>query len=514
MIKDEAMGMRFVGKAMILTALSCALTTAFVGCDNALAAGAAALQAKAVSPVISVKLADSSALNSGGSLSFGSISVGSSSDIALTIKNTGVQALSIDLAGIKVTPDSSTAAGEFTVSAYPAASTESGGSTSITIRFSPDAESAMSATIAIPSNDLNTPSFSFSVTGTGLGVVLSTAAVSSIAYVSAKSGGSITSNGGKTITARGVCWGTSPNPTIADGISIDAGTGLGSFTCNLSGLLPGTFYYVRAYATTSAGLTVYGLSQSFTTTAATLPTTATVTAINATSATVGCTAAADTGLTLGDCGVCWGTSSGPTTADSHLSLGTAAGTYTGSVTSLSLATTYYIRAYAILSNGSATITVYGAEKGFKTVGYHGPSSGYVFYDRGEVVDGWRYLEAAPGDLGQYAWGPEVSVSTGTGIGTGSQNTSNAYVAGEYAAAKCLAATYGGNSDFFLPSKDELLLMFTNLALTSLVDFKSHTYWSSSASSNTAAYYRINPVTEGTQVKSNASLYVWAIRQYQ
>ena len=88
--------------ATLAVALLCALSLSCLGCENALAAEAAALQDKAVSPVLSVKLPDASALKSGGSLAFGAISVGASSDIALTIKNTGVQMLSIDLAGIKV----------------------------------------------------------------------------------------------------------------------------------------------------------------------------------------------------------------------------------------------------------------------------------------------------------------------------------------------------------------------------------------------------------------------------
>jgi uncharacterized protein (TIGR02145 family) len=93
--------------------------------------------------------------------------------------------------------------------------------------------------------------------------VLTTTVVSSIASTTAVCGGTISSDGGADITARGVCWGTSQNPTTANSITTD-GSGTGSFTSNLTGLTSGTTYYVRAYATNSAG-TGYGNSLSFST---------------------------------------------------------------------------------------------------------------------------------------------------------------------------------------------------------------------------------------------------------
>jgi uncharacterized protein (TIGR02145 family) len=94
--------------------------------------------------------------------------------------------------------------------------------------------------------------------------VLTTSAVTSITVTTAVSGGNITSAGGGTISARGVCWSTGSNPTIANSHTTN-GTGTGSFTSNITGLTIGTIYYVRAYATNSAG-TAYGSQVSFTTT--------------------------------------------------------------------------------------------------------------------------------------------------------------------------------------------------------------------------------------------------------
>ena len=93
--------------------------------------------------------------------------------------------------------------------------------------------------------------------------VVSTNEVTAVTDTTATSGGVISSDGGANVTARGVCWSTSQNPTIADNKTTD-GTGTGSFTSAITGLTANTTYYVRAYATNSAG-TGYGSEMSFTT---------------------------------------------------------------------------------------------------------------------------------------------------------------------------------------------------------------------------------------------------------
>jgi hypothetical protein len=92
---------------------------------------------------------------------------------------------------------------------------------------------------------------------------VTTTAVSNIAYTMATGGGNVTSDGGAEVTARGVCWSTSVNPTTADPHTAD-GTGTGSFSSIISGLSPGTTYHVRAYATNNQG-TDYGFDLAFTT---------------------------------------------------------------------------------------------------------------------------------------------------------------------------------------------------------------------------------------------------------
>ncbi|GAJ02422.1 unnamed protein product, partial [marine sediment metagenome] len=106
---------------------------------------------------------------------------------------------------------------------------------------------------------------------------VTTISASSITYNSATSGGNITNDGGASVTARGVCWSTSQSPTISDNFTTD-GSGTGSFSSSITGLSPVTTYYVKAYATNSAG-TAYGNEISFITTSAILPTLTTLSVV-------------------------------------------------------------------------------------------------------------------------------------------------------------------------------------------------------------------------------------------
>lgn len=95
-------------------------------------------------------------------------------------------------------------------------------------------------------------------------IVLSTYSITGLTSTGAASGGFITSDGGATVTARGVVWSTSPNPTVALPTKTNDGTGTGNFNSNVTGLTAGTSYYLRAYATNSGG-TYYGSQVTFTT---------------------------------------------------------------------------------------------------------------------------------------------------------------------------------------------------------------------------------------------------------
>jgi len=130
----------------------------------------------------------------------------------------------------------------------------------------------------------------------------------------------------------------------------------------------------------------------------------------------------------------------------------------------------------------------------------GPAGGYIFYDKNSYSDGWRYLEAAPSDQSTSAkWGCHwtfIFGADGTAVGTGEQNTidieAGCTTAGT-AADICANLSLGGYSDWFLPSKDELNLMYTNLKLFGVGGFAvtatGFVYWSSSGGRASNAWFQ-------------------------
>jgi hypothetical protein len=130
------------------------------------------------------------------------------------------------------------------------------------------------------------------------------------------------------------------------------------------------------------------------------------------------------------------------------------------------------------------------------VGDRGPAAGWVFYDKGYYSNGWRYLEAAPPEPEFLAmWGLWDSIKgLESAVGSGKQNTDRIVdfirvnapsrrgfagqqgVRGEYAAQRCVQLDFNGFKDWFLPSIDELELMYKNLKAKGLGEFKKeHDY---------------------------------------
>lgn len=192
--------------------------------------------------------------------------------------------------------------------------------------------------------------------------VVTTYDISEISYTSATSGGEATDEGSSPITARGICWNNLPNPTIANNITIESGS-LGSFTSHLTNLLPNTKYYVKAYATNEVS-TSYGIQISFSTSTIEIPelTTYQIDSVYCTAARTGGNITDENGGSVTAKGICWKTSPNPTTSDSHTNNGPGSGSFIGKITGLSPSTTYYLRAYATNSAGTA----YGNEFNFAT----------------------------------------------------------------------------------------------------------------------------------------------------
>ncbi|MFZ4400462.1 MAG: FISUMP domain-containing protein, partial [Bacteroidales bacterium] len=191
---------------------------------------------------------------------------------------------------------------------------------------------------------------------------LTTTDISNITANSANSGGNITADGGASITARGICFSTSPNPTNLNNL-INSGNGTGVYISNLTALTSSTTYYVRAFATNNAG-TAYGNQVVFSTLSL-LPSvsTAPATAITASTATSGGNVISDGGASVTARGICYSNFTNPTTSDYLIACGSGTASFTASLTALTANTTYYARAYAINSIGTA----YGNEVNFTTL---------------------------------------------------------------------------------------------------------------------------------------------------
>lgn len=379
---------------------------------------------------------------------------------------------------------------------------------------------------------------------------------------SASVSGNVTRMGNRAVTERGICFATHQTPTTED-LKKTAGSGLGSFTCELSGLTKSTTYYVRAYAKNSIG-TSYGQQKTVTTPDG-LPTVTinSVTNITANSAVCGGSITNDGGFAVSDKGLVWSTSQYPTLSDNHLSLGSGNSSFTGSMSNLTISTTYYVRAYAINSQGTA----YSSQKTFTTknglpvVTTIVPTrAGTTVTSGGNVTNNGGYPVTARGICYGLTPNPDLSSShnhTNNGSGNGSySSTFEMPVAGVYyvrayatnengtsygeqktidhpyydlptftyggrtyrvapgstsiycqsdAVVNCRNKTLYGFTDWRLPSKDELYQMY--VYANTIGGFSNEPYWSSTQhhyDGSTGSYYYYVNFSGGSISYSHAS----------
>ncbi len=111
----------------------------------------------------------------------------------------------------------------------------------------------------------------------------------------------------------------------------------------------------------------------------------------------------------------------------------------------------------------------------------------MFYDKGNNLGGWRYLEAAPADIGSklFQTGEGIEIEAQRPVGTGKSNTQAIMIQANnrgggfgWAAQACDSLEINGFDDWFLPSRDELNYMYGNLHMRNLGGFSPEHYWSS------------------------------------
>ncbi|MPT30409.1 MAG: T9SS type A sorting domain-containing protein [Chryseobacterium sp.] len=185
---------------------------------------------------------------------------------------------------------------------------------------------------------------------------VSTTVVSSISTTTAKTGGTISSNGGGAISESGVVWSTNQNPTIADLKTTENATS-GPYISSLTSLLPNTTYYVRAYATNSAG-TSYGSQVSFTTLASIVAPAVTTTSqsqVTNKSFVVSGNVTDWGGADVTDRGIVWSKTETAPSLDNatKVSTGSGLGTFSSYVYGVSPSTLYYVRTFATNSAGTS-----------------------------------------------------------------------------------------------------------------------------------------------------------------
>jgi hypothetical protein len=286
-------------------------------------------------------------------------------------------------------------------------------------------------------------------------------------------GGFVSEQGSSAVSARGICWSTTNNnPTTADNI-VAAGSGVGGFTGSLPNVTGcGTTYYYRAYATNSYG-TSYGSVLSINS-GWPLVSAVTVNSLDWPNASFSATVTSDCGITQK--GFVWNLVGNPIINGNQLQgkftqEGTGVGSFTSVISQMAPNMVFKVRAYAqnevgLIYGPETTITVNSYTNGH----YIGESfaGGIIFY-----LDetGQHGMVRSSENIGPFLYGcGDINSNSETALGSGPQNTAN--MVGSCsgivtAATEVLNYSNNGFSDWFLPSKDELELIFQNTILTGI-----------------------------------------------
>lgn len=339
-----------------------------------------------------------------------------------------------------------------------------------------------------------------------------------------KIGGKITNNGGSQISKVGVIWSTSSNISLENYATEDKEE---TFSSNedfefksKKVFVPNTTYYFRAFAQNNKGTALGNVvSYKYGNIVETLD----PTAITTVSVTLNGKFYQPYG-NLAYAGFVYATHQDPTIFDSGTQTVGILGTmdYKVELTSLIRNTEYYIRSYTKIKDKY----YYGEQKKIKTAGYFGPAGGIVAYDKGVFTDGWRYLEISIKDVGRnYAtsgfyrfgaiWSDTKNYLAGTSekMGDGLANTNFiiSKIPGESAAKFCKLHSANGYNDWFLPSKEEALVILKSLQNGGMSLDSGLTTWSSSEANENEAYF-ISPSGASKYGKSGDNK-TYPVRRY-
>jgi hypothetical protein len=350
--------------------------------------------------------------------------------------------------------------------------------------------------------------------------IVGTTPIVSNGISTASCGGYVSDERGSSVTARGVCWSKNANPTLADNYSVN-GSGPGYFTSIVNGLTGCSILnYVRAYATNSSG-TSYGNQVSISTGLFSSLITDSVTGFGTkdgeVTAICGGTTDDQGGCPIIQKGVCWSLTTAPTIDNAKTTDGPGNGAFVSKIFGMYPNKTYYVRSYSTSSAG----TFYGPERSISALA---PSTPYLgqSYAGGLIMyvdsTGMHGLVASDSDQGSSVWGCSGTLLGGTSslVGSGAMNT--VYIVSlcpesNTPAKICDNLVLNGYSDWFLPSYNELVLMYTNLCAMGIGSFTYTFYWSSTESSSSTAYIFL-PSTGGSGNALKTSSYrIRAVRAF-
>lgn len=176
--------------------------------------------------------------------------------------------------------------------------------------------------------------------------------------------------------------------------------------------------------------------------------------------------------------------------------------------------------FALLSNSEITKTanpIHPQHTQEYQIGERGPAGGTIFHDKGSYSNGWRYLEVAPSHQGDTKWGCNgTSISTGTDVGSGKSNTEKIVTnCADFSTAAEITDNLrqGGSRDWFLPSREELDLIYRNLHSKRDGPMTNTRYWSSSQYDETEAWAQFFGDGRKIQASTDLTFRVHAIRSF-